>query len=153
MASSVNGCGTKYYGERRFRPDGSYVTTNFFCLLFLPIFPVHSVRVIPDPKNGWMPFSKNYYTVLEKRAPNVLQVASIYLFAWSVVALIILYFARIEPALRNFFPVLASPRLGPFLLILTIVPAFIVLHILRSNARKRAIAQDLNGAAGIGQRN
>ncbi len=153
MPSSVNGCGTKYYGERGFRPDGSYVTTNFFCLLFLPIFPVHSVRVIPDPKNGWMPFSKNYYRVLEKRAPNLLQVASIYLFAWSVVALIILYFARIEPALRDFFPLLAAPWLGPFLLMLTIVPAFIVLQILRSNARKRGIAQDLNGSAAIGQRN
>jgi hypothetical protein len=32
MPSNVNGFGTKYYGQRDFRADGSYITTNFFCL-------------------------------------------------------------------------------------------------------------------------
>jgi len=45
MPSSVNGCGTRYYGKRRFNPDGSYITTNFVCLLFIPLIPLHSVRV------------------------------------------------------------------------------------------------------------
>jgi len=84
MPSNVNGFGTKYYGQRDFRLDGSYVTTNFFCLGFFPVIPLHSVRVIPDPKNSWMPFSKNYYAILEKRWPNPLQVLSIYL--WSAAA-------------------------------------------------------------------
>jgi len=58
MPSNVNGFGTKYYGQRDFRLDGSYVTTNFFCLGFFPVIPLHSVRVIPDPKNSWMPVFK-----------------------------------------------------------------------------------------------
>jgi hypothetical protein len=101
MPSSVNGFGTKYYGKRDFRPDGSYVTTNFFCLAFLPIIPLHSVRVIPDPKNSAIPFSKNYYAILEKRWPNPLQVLSIYLWAAAVAAMGILFFWKIEPFLKG----------------------------------------------------
>ncbi len=101
MPSSVNGFGTKYYGQRDFRPDGSYITTNFFCLAFVPVFPIHSVRVIPDPKNSAIPFSKNYYAILEKRWPHPLQVLSIYLWAAAAVAMGILYFWKIEPYLKE----------------------------------------------------
>jgi hypothetical protein len=73
MPKSIYGFGTRYYGERDYRKDGSYLTTNFFCLLFFPIFPLHTVRVIPDPKNTeWSLVGENYYLVLEERAPNLL---------------------------------------------------------------------------------
>ena len=101
MPSNVNGFGTKYYGQRDFRPDGSYVTTNFFCLAFVPIIPLHSVRVIPDPKNSAMPFSKNYYAILEKRWPHPLQVLSIYLWAAAAAGMGILFFWKIEPFLKE----------------------------------------------------
>ena len=39
MPSNVNGFGTKYYGQRDFRSDGSYVTTNFFCRVLFQLFP------------------------------------------------------------------------------------------------------------------
>jgi hypothetical protein len=100
MPSNVNGFGTKYYGQRDFRADGSYITTNFFCLAFLPIIPLHSVRVIADPKNSAMPFSKNYYSILEKRWPHPLQVLSIYLWAAAAAAMGILFFWKIEPFLK-----------------------------------------------------
>jgi hypothetical protein len=100
MPSNVNGFGTKYYGQRDFRVDGSYVTTNFFCLAFVPIIPLHSVRVIPDPKNSWVPFSKNYYAILEQRWPDALQVLSIYLWSAAAIAMGILFFWKIEPLLK-----------------------------------------------------
>lgn len=103
MPSNVNGFGTKYYGQRDFRADGSYITTNFFCLAFLPIIPLHSVRVIPDPKNSAMPFSKNYYSILEKRWPHPLQVLFIYLWAAAAAGMGILYFWKIEPFLTDRF--------------------------------------------------
>jgi hypothetical protein len=115
MPSSVNGFGTKYYGQRDFRPDGSYVTTNFICLLFLPVFPIHSVRVIPDPKNSWVPFSKNYYAILEKRWPNPLQVLSIYAWAAAAAAMGILYFWKIEPFLKESAPWLTQSWVVPIL--------------------------------------
>jgi hypothetical protein len=101
MPSNVNGFGTKYYGQRDFRADGSHVTTNFFCLAFLPIIPLHSVRVIPDPKNSAMPFSKNYYSILEKRWPHPLQVLFIYLWAAAAATMGILFFWKIEPLLKE----------------------------------------------------
>ncbi len=101
MPSNVNGFGTKYYGQRDFRSDGSYVTTNFFCLAFVPVVPLHSVRVIPDPKNSAMPFSKNYYAILEKRWPHPLQVLSIYLWSAAAVGMGVLFLWKIEPLLKK----------------------------------------------------
>jgi hypothetical protein len=101
MPSNVNGFGTKYYGQRDFRSDGSYLTTNFFCLAFVPVVPLHSVRVIPDPKNSAMPFSKNYYAILEKRWPHPLQVLSIYLWSAAAVSMGILFLWKIEPLLKK----------------------------------------------------
>ncbi len=101
MPKSLNGIGTKYYGKRDLRDDGSYLTTNFFCLLFIPLIPLHTVRVIPDPKNSWLPFSTNYYTILERRRPNLLQVLNVYLCGAGAVAMAILYFAWFEPFLKH----------------------------------------------------
>jgi hypothetical protein len=42
---SVNGIGTKIYGKDDEAPDGSYVTTKWFVILFLPIVPLGSYRV------------------------------------------------------------------------------------------------------------
>jgi hypothetical protein len=115
MPSSVNGFGTKYYGQRDFRADGSYITTKFFCLAFFPIIPLHSVRVIPDPKNSALPFSKNYYAILEKRWPHPLQVFSIYLWAAAAAGMGILFFWKIEPFFKESAPFLTAGWMEPFL--------------------------------------
>jgi hypothetical protein len=147
MPKSFNGFGTRYYGERDYRKDGSYLTTNFLCLLFFPVFPIHTVRVIPDPKNSVV--GTNYYMVLEKRAPNLLQTASVYLCELTVLALIVLYFVRIEPVLKSYFPWLASGWLAPIPFFLALTPIFIAVRILRSKARKRVLAQDMSSPAAI----
>jgi len=143
MPSSVNGFGTKYYGQRDFRPDGSYVTTKFFCLAFLPIIPLHSVRVIPDPKNSWMPFSKNYYAILEKRWPNPLQVLSIYLWAAAAAGMAVLYFWKIEPFLKESAPALAANWILPFFFGICVMIPVAAGVLLRNLFRKR---EELNTA-------
>lgn len=40
------GCGTKFYGAADKREDGSFVTTQWFCLLYLPLIPIQSYRVV-----------------------------------------------------------------------------------------------------------
>jgi hypothetical protein len=45
MPSSVNGIGTKYYGASDRHPDGSFVTTEWFVLLSVPLIPLRSQRV------------------------------------------------------------------------------------------------------------
>jgi len=137
MPSNVNGFGTKYYGQRDFRPDGSYVTTNFFCLAFLPVFPIHSVRVIPDPKNSWLPFSKNYYAVLEKRWPNPLQVLCVYLVAAAAVGMGILFFWKIDPFLKDSAPWLALGWVEAFLFCACLSVPVAAAVLLRGFLRKR----------------
>lgn len=137
MPSSVNGFGTKYYGQRDFRPDGSYITTKFFCLAFFPIIPLHSVRVIPDPKNSALPFSKNYYAILEKSWPNPLQVLSIYLWAAAAAGMGILFFWKIEPYLKERAPALSANWVEAFLFAACMAIPVVAGVLLRNVFRKR----------------
>jgi hypothetical protein len=43
--STFNGIGTKFYGSAQKRPDGSYVTTEWFTVLYFPIIPLRSLRI------------------------------------------------------------------------------------------------------------
>jgi len=45
VGRSVNGFGTRIYGERDFLPDGSFVTTKWVIFLWIPILPLSSMRV------------------------------------------------------------------------------------------------------------
>jgi hypothetical protein len=46
MPSSIAGSGTTFLGQRNFRSDGSYVTTEFITAIYLPLVPIRSFRVI-----------------------------------------------------------------------------------------------------------
>jgi hypothetical protein len=50
MPSTVAGVGTKCWGQRERGPDGSFVTTVWFVVFDLPIFPLRSMRVLPGPE-------------------------------------------------------------------------------------------------------
>ena len=83
---SINGFGTRYYGERDFRPDGSYVTTEWVVIAFLPIIPLRSLRVIytgqGEERIYLYGFGRTHnYSVYEKKfPPNLKQVFSTYAF-------------------------------------------------------------------------
>ena len=47
MPYTLNGCGTRYYGRRDESPDGSYVTTQWVTLFYIPLVPIASYRVLP----------------------------------------------------------------------------------------------------------
>jgi hypothetical protein len=64
MAFALNGFGTTYYGQRDFRADGSYVTTEWVILLFVPVLPLRSFRVIAGPEIG------DYYYVYSSRSKS-----------------------------------------------------------------------------------
>src|SRR5215470_6988433 len=44
---SFNGTGTRIYGKRDFLTDGSFVTTKWVSFLWVPLFPLSSMRVRP----------------------------------------------------------------------------------------------------------
>ena len=47
MPYTLNGTGTKYYGEREHDVGGTYITTTWIVLLGVPILPLSSWRVYP----------------------------------------------------------------------------------------------------------
>jgi hypothetical protein len=51
MPHSVNGFGTRYYGRREEALDGSYVTTVWITVLYIPILPLRSYRVLAVGKS------------------------------------------------------------------------------------------------------
>lgn len=73
MAFTLNGIGTTFYGQRDFRDDGSYLTTEWFVFLYVPLIPIRSLRVVnqgpsePGWHFGYGPSES--YGVCEKRFP------------------------------------------------------------------------------------
>ncbi len=49
MTRNLNGIGTTYYGRCRFRADGSFETTAWIVLIWVPIFPLRTVRAMRIP--------------------------------------------------------------------------------------------------------
>lgn len=47
---SFKGIGERLYGMRSFRSDGSYQTTKWFVFLYVPIYPIASLRIRYDEK-------------------------------------------------------------------------------------------------------
>lgn len=78
MPARINGIGTTLLGARDFRADGSYTTTEWVTVLFIPVVPFRGLRILPD-KPGMRPLvgSWKYFTI-EKGWPNLRQVLSIY---------------------------------------------------------------------------
>ena len=90
MAFSFNGIGTSFYGQRNFRSDGTYVTTEWFVLLAIPVIPLRSLRVRYQGlgEHLWhLSFgSSENYAVYEKTFPDRKQVVCTYGYvgSWSV---------------------------------------------------------------------
>lgn len=92
MPASINGCGTRYYGSREVGPDGSYVTTEWITFVYVPLFPIRSMRVLPQGKgtNAVVFHSQDYLT---GRVPlSWPQVRNVYLIMGPIFA-VILYFS------------------------------------------------------------
>ena len=78
-AFTINGIRTANYGARDFRPDGSYVTTSWFVLVFVPIFPWKSRRILPTGNNRfYLVYYSQPYVVAEKLPLNWTQVLCVY---------------------------------------------------------------------------
>jgi hypothetical protein len=80
LAQSFNGFGTKIYGKRDFGDDGSFVTTKWIVLLWVPLIPLRSLRVTFEGigESNYLPgWSRRYY-ILSESKPHTLQVISVY---------------------------------------------------------------------------
>jgi hypothetical protein len=87
MAVTFNGTGTTFYGECEWRPDGSFRTTKWFVIVYVPLIPLKSYRLARNPKSDIQAvvFSSTGFVVLEALPLDFAQVLRTYLFAVAVV--------------------------------------------------------------------
>ncbi|OGY90917.1 MAG: hypothetical protein A3H70_01715 [Candidatus Komeilibacteria bacterium RIFCSPLOWO2_02_FULL_48_11] len=87
---SFNGFGTTIYGRRDVnQADGSYVVTKWFIIIFFPIIPLGSYRVIKEKQKFFTIGFPKYQIVPVKF--NTKQVVNTYITWWGIpVVLIIL---------------------------------------------------------------
>src|ERR1700682_3707060 len=85
----LNGIGTTIYGKREVNPeDGSYIVTKWFAVLYFPIIPLGSYRVIKEKKH----FLAGFPEYQMNDAPlSMKQIIFTYMAWWSIpVAIIVL---------------------------------------------------------------
>lgn len=122
MPESTNGIGTIFYGKRDFRPDGSYVTTEWLIVLWIPILPLRSARIldIGEGEHRLSTIRSLAYLEIEEQNLSSRQVWSTYLYIVSCVASYALIF----------FPIMG---LGlPLFVVILLLPT-----ILRRRSKKR----------------
>ena len=107
MPGSFNGIGTKYYGEADWNADGSYQTTEWFVLAYVPIIPLKSLRIRRNEKGDLtvpLVYSRTGYFILEQKPLSWSQAFRTYLFilayiVWCVVPLsLVKYIPTPSPA-------------------------------------------------------
>jgi len=82
MPGSFNGIGTMYYGNREQGPDGSYITTEWFTIFWIPLVPISSYRVLEneDDSAEYIIYSRQGYSIQDVPL-NKKQVLNVYLVA------------------------------------------------------------------------
>jgi hypothetical protein len=86
MPITVNGCGTKYYGKRELMPDGSYITTEWIVLVYIPLIPIGSFQVLPVGKS-FLGIPNEY--LVKRVAFNLKQIRNTYIAAFGIFGIII----------------------------------------------------------------
>src|ERR1035437_7674128 len=88
---SLNGFGTALYGKSEVKSDDSYIATEWFVLLFLPIFPIASYRVLRGNTSGNVFGAKTQYSTT-KVPLNVKQVILIYSSVYGLLLIMAIIF-------------------------------------------------------------
>ena len=85
MPDSLNGIGIRYIGQSDHHADGSYVTTEWFSFLYVPIVPFASFRLIHvrEKDVDWGFYSKTHYRIIDRLPLRWGLVARVYLFSVS----------------------------------------------------------------------
>lgn len=94
--NTLQGIGNTFYGKKNYNPsDNSYITTEWFVFLLLPIFPLKSYRIreIEHKSNFYavVMSSKSKYEILEEipKQKNRDQIIKTYLSIYSFIFLVI----------------------------------------------------------------
>ena len=85
LGRSFNGFGTSIYGKRNFQRDGSFTTTQWIILFWIPFIPLKSFRVREAglARPAFLGWSKSYF-VLTRSRPDIRQVINVYAFIAAI---------------------------------------------------------------------
>jgi len=102
---SLNGFGTTFYGKREFRKNGSFITTEWIVLAYIPLIPIRSLRVShrgPGEYRWYLGVgSSEKYAVLEKKfPPNWRQVC----YTYGYVAFLVIWIYLVCMSFVSMFP-------------------------------------------------
>jgi hypothetical protein len=90
MRLKLGGIGSQFYGEGDLRPDGSYITTDWFVVAYIPLFPLGSRRVVCEGrKRSYFVSKLQPEEMVERMSLCWLQVLRVYafvaiLYVWAV---------------------------------------------------------------------
>jgi hypothetical protein len=93
MALVFHGIGTMVYGERDYWPDGSFVTTEWFVVAYVPIAPIISKRISYTRNSDYAAYDPGGYFVYETLPLDRKQVLSVYSWFVAVVSPLVLWSA------------------------------------------------------------
>ena len=138
MPRMVNGVGTRFYGQCDWRRDGSFQTTEWLVMMYVPVVPFKSLRI--QQAGG------NSYRVFEQLPLSLAQVLRTYAFA--LIYLAAMPAALIALATRMNFESDSPVRSLLQMSLLGVIAAapFLALRLARRNARRSA------GTASAGER-
>lgn len=130
--SSINGFGTTFYGKCDYSSDGTYITTYWIILVYLPIIPLYSARILHVTPAS---FTKNSEYQYQRLPIHWQQVGRIWGFILVVVlGCIVCSFGleQLEKAYAGYFDGIGTAVLIWYVLIMASIP-----HILRHRAKKK----------------
>lgn len=137
MAFTLNGIGTTFFGQRDFRADGSFITTEWVALLYIPLIPLRSLRVRyqgpNEPRFSFGIGSSDSYAVYEKTIPNWKQVFYTYGYVAFMVAWVIFIYSTVVSLLPRAF----STALGMWLVFMVCLMPVPTPWILRYYAQRK----------------
>jgi hypothetical protein len=136
MAFAFHGIIT-FYGEREYEPDGSFVTTEWFTLAYLPIFPITSKRMCAYPKGDLSTYDASGYFVHEILPLNLNQVVAVYGWFAAIFAPIIVW-GTFQDALTK---MVGDEDLAAGLCLLFSATAFVSPYFFRRWAKQRKMKE------------
>lgn len=126
MAFSINGFGTTFYGQAAFEPDGSFITTKWIILFYVPVIPTGSLRVRYASRDSGFFSSGTQFDVIMDYPIDIAQVLRTWIYVFCLFGALSL-FSKVSEGAAD-----AEWRLG-------LLGAVIMLpHVLRWFARRSA---------------
>ena len=137
MAFEFHGIGTMMYGERDYWPDGSFVTTEWFVMAYVPIVPIISRRISYTQNSDYATYDHGGFYVYEILPLDRKQVLCTYGWFVSFVAPFVVWGTYQDVLAKQ----LGDAELAAGLFLLSAAFIFVLPYFLRRWAKRRKLQE------------